>query len=81
MKIKKINSLPRNFTGIAEHSDGSLDLYDIVAIYWKNGLIHREDGPAVIYMEYWLRGWWLNGAPMTKQNWEIELNQSMICDK
>jgi len=43
MKTIKISSwlnVPENFTGVVEYSDGSK--------YWyKNGKLHREDGPAI----------------------------------
>ena len=52
MKTIKINygeSIPTNFTGIAEYPDGNK--------YWyKEGKLHSEDGPAIIYPDgrkYW----------------------------
>jgi len=54
MKTIKINygeSIPTNFTGIAEYPDGNK--------YWyKEGKLHSEDGPAIIYPDgrkYWYK--------------------------
>ena len=39
--IKNTNYLPDNFTGYYIHERGNVK-------YFKNGLYHREDGPAII---------------------------------
>ena len=44
MKIIKLDygvKLPENYTGIVEYLNGTL-------IYFLNGFIHKEDGPAII---------------------------------
>lgn len=43
--------LPKSFTGIVKYNDGSR--------WFKNGLLHREDGPAYDSKEY--KAWWING--------------------
>ena len=40
-------------SSIETSSDGSVRHY-------KDGMYHREDGPAVIHADGWM-GWWLNG--------------------
>ena len=40
IKVKGSNEIPKNFTGVTEFLDGTK--------YWiKEGLFHREDGPAI----------------------------------
>ena len=46
--------IPEDFTGICKRLD-----YNAI-FYYKNGLPHREDGPAIIY-ENGNQDWWLNG--------------------
>ena len=41
IKVKNYSKVPDNFAGIAEFSDGTKRWY-------KDGDLHREDGPAVI---------------------------------
>ena len=53
IKIRDYSELPTDFTGIAEHPNGS-------KLWYLNGKYHREDGPA----REWADGskeWWLNG--------------------
>ena len=42
-----------NFTGIINSKDGS-------QVYYQNGNLHREDGPAVEYSDGYV-GYWING--------------------
>ena len=48
--IEASNFIPKNFTGIVEYYDGT-------KIWFKNGILHREDGPVKEYAdgskEYW----------------------------
>jgi hypothetical protein len=51
IKKSKKDSIPKNFTGIAEYPDGRKEWY-------KEGKLHREDGPAVEYLDgtkYWYK--------------------------
>ncbi|MFM1755408.1 MAG: hypothetical protein RL621_312 [Bacteroidota bacterium] len=50
-----VDCIPNNFTGIASYEDGSV-------IYYKNGLSHREDGPAIICSDGYQK-WCLEGKP------------------
>lgn len=40
IKVNEWEEIPKNFTGIAEFTDGT-------KIWYKNDLCHREDGPAI----------------------------------
>jgi hypothetical protein len=42
IKIQSLFHVPKNFTGIAEYSNGSKE-------WWFEGQIHRIDGPAIEY--------------------------------
>lgn len=53
IKIRTYQDLPRKFTGIAEWHNGTK--------YWfKEGKLHREDGPAKEFANG-TKEWWLNG--------------------
>ena len=50
IKINDWNKIPKNFTGVAEH------LISEIKYWFKEGNLHREDGPAVEYSnreKYW----------------------------
>lgn len=48
----------KDFTGMIEHSDGTK--------YWyRNGKLHREDGPAVEYANG-NKEWYRNGEQLTE---------------
>jgi hypothetical protein len=53
LKIKSVDDIPENFTGIAEYKDGYKEWY-------KDELLHREDGPAVEWPSG-LKIWFQNG--------------------
>jgi len=47
METIKLNygwNLPKNYTGMFEYPNGTIE-------YYLNGLIHREDGPAIIWKD------------------------------
>jgi len=49
--ISSSSDIPINYTGHVKYSDGTQKWY-------KNGKVHREDGPAVIYSngtQYWYK--------------------------
>jgi hypothetical protein len=53
ISVKNSSEIPKDFTGIAEYTNGN-------KIWYLNGKYHRENGPAI----EWLNGnkeWWLNG--------------------
>jgi len=73
MKTIKLKSgagiVPENYTGIVELESGT-------KIWYKNGNLHREDGPAVV----WINGnksWYLDG----KYIWYSEYNKLDFTNK
>lgn len=40
-KIEEYSEIPENFSGLVD--------YYMIMEFYKDGLLHREDGPAVIY--------------------------------
>jgi len=53
IKIKDTSDIPENFTGIIEYPNGDKSWY-------KNDLIHREDGPA--FESSNRKEWYLNNS-------------------
>ena len=53
IKLDDSKDLPENYTGIVEYPNGSI-------YYYLNGIIHREDGPAII-SSFDNRYYYLNG--------------------
>ena|ERR1700691_2614395 len=53
IKLNFLDDKPKNYTGIVEYDNGTLE-------YFSNGKYHREDGPAIIHsdgsMWYFLNG-------------------------
>jgi len=57
LKLDYFNNLPKYYTGIVEYEDNSI-------VYYLNGKIHREDGPACIYSVGTTR-YYINGNHIT----------------
>jgi hypothetical protein len=53
LKLQRPIDMPANFTGI-------LELENVGKIWFKNGIKHREDGPAVEYLSG-TKEWFING--------------------
>jgi hypothetical protein len=81
MKTKTNPDMPRFFTGIKEGCDGSKSLELIRIIYFKDGKLHREDGPTVEQFDG-RKEWYLNGQrhredgpsvifPNGNENWSL----------
>ena len=72
IKLEDWKDIPREYTGIVEGSHG---------IYWyKNGLNHREDGPA--YVEFnGYKSWWLDGKVIWISNGKLDLTNKIILSK
>jgi hypothetical protein len=62
IKVKASSEIPKGFTGIAEHPNGS-------KLWYLNGKLHREDGPAVEWADG-RKEWWLNGKQYSETEWE-----------
>ena len=76
IKAKYSNEIPDDYTGIVEFEYGS-------KAWIKNGLWHREDGPAYIDIGY--NGgeeWWLGGERVWDSNWnKLNLRNKIILSK
>jgi hypothetical protein len=63
IKIKTFADIPKNYTGIVVWPSGRKHWY-------LNGLVHREDGPAVVCPNG-TKYWYLNGKEVNKQTAEL----------
>jgi hypothetical protein len=55
--------------GAVEQSDGSYRTrHGTKSWYNKEGRLHRDDGPAIIYTDGYV-SWWLNGERYTYKEW------------
>ncbi len=74
IKVKYGNEIPENYTGIVEFEHG-------YKCWRKNGLYHREDGPARILVEGY-KQWWLDGVIILDSRWNnIDLKNYIILSK
>lgn len=67
----KIDKLPDDFTGKAEDSEGTIR-------YYKNGKLHREDGPALITADGKIKEHWLEGVFTLKEEFTVTF-QGDVC--
>jgi len=61
--IKNFAEIPKNYTGHVKHTDGA-------QVWYKNGKLHREDGPAEIWVtgeRFWYKNGKLVDAPKAKK--------------
>jgi hypothetical protein len=65
LKVESLSELPNKFTGIVEVSC-------VARCWYKNGLKHREDGPAVEWASG-AKSWWLNGFLCSEEEWKAEV--------
>ena len=68
IKIKDTSDIPENFTGAVEYPSGT-------KFWYKDGLRHREDGPAVEYSSG-SKQWYLED----KHYAQINLNNYVVLD-
>ena len=66
IKVFYFAEIPENFTGIAEYPNGTKRWY-------KEGNLHREDGPAIEY-SFGTKEWWLEG----KLYYDINLKDQFV---
>lgn len=63
--VTDLNEVPEYFTGIVH--EYYLDKLNVFAIiYFENGKLHREDGPAIIYNSG-LKKWYFQGENISPQ--------------
>jgi 2-oxoglutarate dehydrogenase complex dehydrogenase (E1) component-like enzyme len=66
-----------DFTGIIEFRDGYFYKHGIgKLLYYKNGMYHREDGPALVYCSSLKsKAWFLNDLEYSMEKWKIEVER------
>ncbi len=73
-KIETRFDIPSNYTGITELPSGT-------KVWYKNGLLHREDGPSFIYYNG-DKEWWLAGKYIWDSAWnKLYLRTKIVCSK
>ncbi len=70
---KDWSEIPKDYTGIVEFEDGE-------KIWLKNGIYHREDGPARIYKGGY-KAWWLDGKIIWDSTRILDLRNQIILSK
>jgi hypothetical protein len=55
IRVNSHKDVPENFTGISEYANGTKEWY-------KDGKIHREDGPAIERKNGLVKAWCFNGV-------------------
>ena len=73
MKLKVMEDFPVNYTGIIEWEDGDVSCY-------KNGSLHKEDGPAYISKNGYQQ-WWLDGELIWSSVDKLDLKNKEIVSK
>ena len=63
--ITESDIMPENFTGIVEYTNGDKE-------WFRNGKLHREDGPAKEYANG-DKSWYLNGIYYTESAYKAEM--------
>lgn len=69
-----ISDIPKNYTGIVYYESFSYTTKS----YYKDGKLHRRNGPAVIYQHRDLSGheeYWLNGKKYSEDKWRQQLKK------
>jgi hypothetical protein len=79
MKVKNNEEehelLPSDFTGAFERCDGVQFTDRVFITCFKNGKLHREDGPAVEWADGEKR-WYLSGEHFySEEEWKIEIEK------
>ena len=73
IKLKCEERIPKEYTGIIEWDDGD-------KIWLKNGIYHREDGPAVIYKKGYM-SWYLDGKFLLSSYGNLWLTNQILLSK
>jgi hypothetical protein len=62
----------------------SVKLPDGTERWYKNGQLHRDNGPAVEYYgvtKYWYKEYWLEGKKYTKEQYNEKINNTAMQSK
>ena len=73
IKLKSRKDVPQDYTGIVEWDNES-------KAWFKNGNLHREDGPAVIYYDDYKK-WYLDGNFICSSYSILDLTNKTILSK
>ena len=74
IKLKSWNDIPKEYTGIVE-------LTTAENYFWfKNGKVHREDGPAWISKNDY-KEWYLDGKGICNSSYKFDLTNRIILSK
>lgn len=80
------SNLPHGFSGTTEMTIITTTAKDNVETrstqrrWYSNGLLHRDDGPAVVGDDG-LREWWINGGKLTEEEFEHLLEKKALNEK
>lgn len=50
-------------------------------LWFKDGELHREDGPAMIITKAGIEKWYLNGEHLTKSEWDNKMAPNKLRDE
>ena len=77
VEVQTRNDIPKDYTGIAE-----IKLTSTI-MWYKNGKLHREDGPARIWKKSREeKEWWIKGQYIWWSLWDnLDLKSSIILSK
>ena len=73
IKLKILGGLPEEYTGLVEWEDGDKGWY-------KNGNLHKEEGPARIHKDGY-KSWWLDGNCIWSSYNKLYLTNQIILSK
>lgn len=80
------NGIPDNFSGVVEFKFIETDFAtgkEKAAIYtknYRNGVLHREDGPAIL-LEGVPHQWWIHGRQYTEEEYGQFLEKKALKEK
>ena len=80
------NALPENFSGVVKFTTTTTDCEtdtDTVVIYiyhYRNGELHRDDGPAVL-LEGKPHQWWIHGRQYSQEEYAHFLEKKALKEK
>jgi hypothetical protein len=75
MKTIKVNNcleVPNNFTGIVEYLYGTKE-------WFKEGKLHRENGPAIEYANGY-KEWWIEGIEYSREKFKTLTDTSVFLE-
>ena len=74
IKVGHSAEIPKGYTGIVEYESED-------KTWFKNGKLHREDGPAYTRSDDGHKFWWLDGKLIWNSNKKLDLRNKIILSK